>query len=108
MFPKDENGQADWTESLEPLHHLVAELIRQEQLGKGTSEPYTDSDIIAVTLLYSILLGNRLYYQMDNHKATMALAKQVSEHFSTIIQETTYGMSGIDMQTYYKKRKGKA
>lgn len=108
MFKQDSDGGATWSEILEPVHHTVAALIDQEANGKSKQEPYTDSDVIAVALLYSIVLGNRLYYIMDDQKASLSLAKTLSEHFSVVVQETTFAMSGINMKTYYKERgKGK-
>lgn len=104
MFKQDSDGTATWSEILEPVHHAVASLIDLEANGKGMQEPYTDSDVIAVSLLYSLVLGNRLYYILDDQKASLTMAKSLSEHFSSVVQETTFAMSGINMKTYYKER----
>lgn len=96
-------GTEDWSEVLEPIHHVVRELIEKESKTEGQSEPFTDSDVIAVTLLYSMVMGNRFYYELDSEKVGLGFAQKMSNHFSKTIQDTTMAMSGLDVKKYYKK-----
>lgn len=92
------------SEILEPIHNTLRELLELEAKGKGWSAKYTDHDVIAITLLYSMVLGNRLVHQLKEEKAGLELAQSLSNHFAATIQEVSLGMSKVNVKDYYKQR----
>jgi len=97
----DKHKSLGISEVLEPIHSTLRELIDVESKGghKGT---YTDSDVIAVTLLYSLICGNRLLRQIEDEKVGVVMAHNISQHYTALIQAITNGMSGVDVSKHYK------
>lgn len=92
------------SEILEPLHTCLRELLELEKQGRGVNNEYTDHDIIAATLMYATVLGNRMYHNLKNEKASIGMASDMSQHYTALIREVTLGMSGVDTSTFFKER----
>jgi len=94
----------DETELLEGLHSTVRECLERDRLGKTHLIEYTESDVIAVTLLYAHILGNRLIHHLTREKTGIGLANELAQHYASIINEVTLGMGRVDTSVYYKGR----
>lgn len=92
------------SEILEPIHSCLRELLELEHIGKGYKARFTDHDIIAITLLYSIITGNRLVHRLVEEKVGITLSNELANHFGNIITQVTKGMTNVDMIEYYKKK----
>lgn len=95
------------SEVLEPLHHCLRELLERERKGISQSIVYTDDDVMAATLMYSHILGNRLVSKLTEEKVSLGMSSNTGRHFSTLINEVTLGMSNIDPSRYYQNRQVK-
>lgn len=92
------------SEILEPIHTCLRELLDIEKQNRGSSIQYTDDDVIAVTLLYSQILGSRFIEILDDEKVGVGFAKEVAESYGAMIRELTLAMSRVDTTVYYKPR----
>lgn len=92
------------SEILEPIHACLRELLEKEKNNSSPDIKYTDTDVVAVTLLYSLVLGNRLYHSFREEKVGIAHAQHVSEYFSQLIQQTTHGMSQVSVKGFYNAK----
>lgn len=92
------------SEILEPLHACLRELLEYQRQGKDGSIIYTDDDVIAITLLYSTILGSRLANILASEKVGITLAVEMSRHYAALVNETTQGMSRVNTSAYYKGR----
>lgn len=99
---KGENTSEE-SEILEPLHKCLRELLSLEQsgTGKGGME-YTDHDIVAATLLYSHIMGNRLIVNLKEEKASIGLAQHLAGTYGEAIQVLTKQMTAVDINVIYK------
>lgn len=95
------------SEVLEPVHSCLRELLERERQGKAWNQKFTDHDVIAITLLYSMIMGNRLYHYLSEEKASITIAASLSQHYTAAIQETTFSMSRVNVAEYYKERDSK-
>ena len=95
------------SEILEPLHTCLREILELEKQGRGLNNSFTDHDIIAATLMYATVLANRMIHNLEDEKASIGIARDMSQHYSALIREVTLGMSGIDTSTYFKERESK-
>lgn len=95
------------SEVLEPVHNALRELLERERVGKPWSEKFTNHDVIAITLLYSLVMGNRMVHQLKEEKVGLDFSQNMSNYFAQVVQNTTLGMSGIDVKNYYKTIGGK-
>lgn len=100
----DNSGGLGISEILEPVHSTLRELLAVESNG-GYQGKYTDDDVVAVTLLYSLVMGNRLLRQLSEEKVGIVMSHDISNHFTKSIQLITLGMSKVDMSSYYKNQK---
>jgi hypothetical protein len=95
------------SEILEPLHACLRELLESDRRGKTHLIEYTDKDVIAASLVYSHILGNRLVHHLTKEKASLERTKLLGNSYGEAIQKLTKGMSGVDLNDYYKgKGKG--
>lgn len=94
----------DESEILEPLHACLRELMEYDKMGKGRLLQFSDHDIIAVTLLFSTILGNRLAHNIVKKDADKTLIADVSTHYSRAIQNLTLSMTGVDVIGHFKER----
>lgn len=95
------------SEILEPLHTCLRELLERDRTGSSLDIKYTDDDVVAATLMYAHILGNRLIHNLTEEKAGIALAQELTKHYSVLINEVTLGMSKVDTSVYYKGRGNK-
>ena len=95
------------TESLEPVHRVVKELIDREALGK-VATGYTDTDVMAVSLLYVHTLGSRFLEKLTDERASIGLSSQLADGLSEGVSLLTKQATGVDLKksnTNYKKAK---
>jgi hypothetical protein len=94
------------SEILEPVHACLRELIERERLGKpfGT---FSDDDVVAVTLLYSMVMGNRLLERLKAETVGINFSQEISNYFSIMLQDMTLGMSKVNVTQYYKGKEQK-
>lgn len=91
------------SEILEPIHYCLRELLERQKNGKPESG-FTDHDVVAITLLYSIIMGDRLVEQLKEEKVGLEIAQDLSDYFAVAIQQTTLGMSKVNVRDYYKEK----
>lgn len=108
MYNANKGGiTPDETELLEGLHTTVRECLERDRQGKSHLMEYTDSDVIAVTLLYAHILGNRLIHHLTREKATLGISNEIALHYGVLINELTLAMSQVDTSVYYRAREKK-
>ncbi len=93
------------TEILEPLHNTLRELLELESQGKSQDLEYTDDDIIAATLVYTHVTGNRLIHWLTEEKASIGIAKILSANMALQITTLTKQITNVDVSKYYKGKK---
>lgn len=93
------------SEILEPLHTCLRELIDRDLNRKGDLIKYTDDDVVAATLLYSHILGNRLVHTLTDERVSIGMAQELARNYSNEIQNVTTSMSRVDVSNYYKEKK---
>lgn len=104
MYNVNKGGNTlEESEILEPIHTCLRELLEYQRAGKSITD-FTDHDVIAVTLLYSIIMGDRLVNYLKDEKIGLGAAQTLSEYFANQIQGTTFGMSQVNVKDYYKEK----
>ncbi len=91
------------SEILEPVHTALREILERQKIGKPITG-FTDHDVIAITLLYSMINGDRLVEYLKEEKIGLSAAQLLSDHFANVIQETTQTMTQVNVKDYYKNR----
>lgn len=91
------------SEILEPVHTALREILERQRVNKPYTG-YTDHDVIAITLLYSMVMGDRLVEFLKSEKIGLEAAQVLSDHFAQVIQQTTEAMSQVNVKDYYKQR----
>lgn len=91
------------SEILEPVHTCLREILEHQQKGKPITG-FTDHDVIAITLLYSMINGDRLVEYLKEEKIGLSAAQHLSDHFANVIQENTLAMTQVNVKDYYKNR----
>lgn len=91
------------SEILESVHYSLREILERQRVGKPYTG-YTDHDVIAITLLYSIVMGDRMVEQLKDEKVGLEVAQNLSDYFASVIQATTLGMSRVNVKDYYKEK----
>jgi hypothetical protein len=91
------------SEILEPVHTALREILERQRLNKPVSG-FTDHDVIAITLLYSMIMGDRLVDFLKEEKIGLSAAQLQSEYFAQVIQLTTQAMTQVNVKDYYKKK----
>lgn len=91
------------SEILEPVHTALREILERQRVGKPVAG-FTDHDVIAITLLYSMINGDRLVEYLKTEKIGLEAASHISEYFARQIQETTMGMTQVNVKDYYKQK----
>lgn len=89
------------SEILEPVHATVKEILDRDSRGSADTE-YTDSDVIAVALLYASVCSKRLVQTLKDEKVSLGYSQQIATNYGNMIQEITLGMTGVDVGNYYK------
>lgn len=95
------------SEILEPMHACLRELMEYDLKGKSHLLKFTDHDIIAITLLYSTILGNRFAHNLVADKASQKVTAEISHNYAKAIQNLTLGMTRVDVVGHYKEREQK-
>lgn len=90
------------SEILEPLHSCLRELLEYEKKGKLPVYKYSDEDVICITLLYSLIMGNRLMNILTEEKASVQLAQDIGNSYGTMLRQLTLGMSRVNTTAYFK------
>lgn len=91
------------SEILEPVHTCLREILERQKIGKPITG-FTDHDVIAITLLYSMINGDRLVEYLKQEKIGLEAAQLLSEHFANQVVLTTEAMSQVNVKDYYKTR----
>jgi len=92
------------SEILEPLHKCLRELLSLDKSRASGKIEFTDHDIIAITLMYSHILGNRLIYNLKDEKVSIGLSQHLASSFGEAIQVLTKQMTAIDINVVYKDK----
>lgn len=100
---KGENSMEE-SEILEPIHTCLRELLELERKGKSQNYEFTDHDIVAATLLYSHILGNRLIHNLTDERASIGLSKHLGSTYGDAIQVLTKQMTGVDIKVMYNEK----
>ena len=100
---KGENTMEE-SEILEPVHKCLRELLDLEKKGKSQNYEYTDHDIVAATLLYSHILGNRLIHRLTDERASIGLSKHLGKTYGEAIQLLTKQMTNVDISVVYNEK----
>jgi hypothetical protein len=90
------------SEILEGVHACVRELLDVESKGNGDKLDYTDDDVIAVTLLYSLVMGNRLIKTLTDERVSIGMSKEIASNYAFQLRQLTLGMTRVDTSSYYK------
>lgn len=98
------NKTPDRSEILEPLHACLRELLERDKQGSSQAVKYTDNDVVAATLLFAHILGNRLVHRLSDEKVGISMAGELGKHYAALINEVTLGMSTVDTSKFYKGR----
>lgn len=94
------------SEILEPLHACLKELIERDHLNKSHLIEYTDRDVVAISMMYAHILGNRLIHNLTDEKASLGLSQHLATTYGNMIHDITESMSGVDVRVY-SNSKGK-
>lgn len=95
------------SEILEPLHTCLSELLERDRLGKSHLIEYTDKDVLAVSMMFAHVLGNRLIHNLTREKASLGLSQHLATTYGETIHNIVLSMSGLDVKVYNKgKEKG--
>lgn len=89
------------SEILEPLHTCLKEVLDKEKAG-GLNIEYTDEDVIAATLMFSHVLGNRMIHLYTDERASIGLSQHLAATFGEQIQIITKQMTKVDISLIYK------
>jgi hypothetical protein len=99
----DKGGNtSEESEILEPIHACLRELLERDRLGKGHLMEYTDHDVVAATLVFSHILGNRLAHKLTRENVNLDYSKELATGFGISIINLAKMMSGVDVATLYK------
>jgi hypothetical protein len=93
------------SEILEPIHTCLRELLEVDKQGKGHLIQYTDHDIVAITVLFSNILGNRLIHKMTDEKVSLGFSQATAKSYGRMIQELALAMTGVDLIEHFKDNK---
>lgn len=91
----------DISEILEPLHACLGELLESDRQGKSHLIEYTNKDIVAATLIYAHVLGNRLTHNMMREKASLELSQHLASTYGNMIHNLTKSMAGVEISVIH-------
>lgn len=101
---EEEDNTLEISEILEPLHNCLRECIERDDDAKGHLMIYTDADVVAATLMFSHVLGNRMAHKLTNMKSDQASIKKMAQDSGERIRLITKHMSGVNLAEYYKRK----
>ena len=105
MYNTNKGGNTiEESEILKPIHTCLRELLEVDKEGKGHLIEYTDHDIVAITLLFSNILGNRLIHRMTDEKVSLGFSQSTAKSYGNMIQEITEAMTGVSLKEHFKGR----
>ena len=91
------------SEILEPLHACLREVMEYDKQKKAHLLRFTDHDIVAVTLLYSQVCGNRLGHNLASEGINEKLLREIANNFGRFIQELTLAMTRVDVVGHFNE-----
>lgn len=68
---------------------------------------YTDRDIIAATLMYAHVLGNRQLLNLMDERASIGLSQHLTESFGQTVHLLTKQIADVDVNAVYNKEGNK-
>lgn len=96
-YNRNKDNDSKITEMLEPIYSCLDELQQRESNGNIGNIRFTDKDIIAVSLTFCSILGNRFAYKLIDEGATAKIAESSSIHYGRLIREIVIGMSDVEL-----------
>lgn len=93
------------SEILEPLHNCLRELIAVDEAKKNHLIEYTDADVVAVHLMYTHIMGNRLAHRLGREGAPLETTTHLASTYAEQIRLTTKEMAKLDIAEYYRRDK---
>lgn len=91
------------SEILEPIHNCLRELMEYDKQKKAHLLQFSDHDIVAITLLYSQVCGNRLGHNFGGENITPELMKEIANNFGRLIQDLTLAMTRVDVVGHFNE-----
>ncbi len=89
------------SEMLEAIHSCLREIIARDEAGTGHLIEYSEHDIIAITLLYTKILGNRLAGKLADEKVSLKYSEELALSYGEMVRQLTKSMSGIDVIKHF-------
>lgn len=108
LYNVDKGGNtSEESEILEPIHACLRELIEWDKAKKTHLIRYTDHDIVAITLLYVHILGNRIIHTLSDEKVSVTFSKEIVENYVDMVKKLTLAMSRVNVSEHFKDGKTK-
>jgi len=85
------------TEKLEPIHRLAEEIMRDDAAGKLPLH-YTHDDIIAVTVVFSHIMGARFVQYLEKEKIGLGASRKLTQGLGAKISDTVMYATDVDIK----------
>lgn len=84
------------TEKLESIYRLADEIMRDDAAGKMPLQ-YTRDDVIAVTVVFSHIMGARFVQYLEEEKVGIGASRKLTQSLGAKISDTVKYATDIDV-----------